>query len=158
MAKLKLTPKLQKKICDLIASGSFVNRAAEACGITETTFYDWLSQGEKSPEGVFADFYNAVKQAEAMSEAVSARRVFNAGETDWRASAWYLSHKFKKRWGDNQQVDIGNADNKPFQAVQTSFDLSKMSDRQIEAYEKYLETLTDDKDPESPDQTDYESE
>ena len=141
MAKLKLTPKLQKKICDLIASGSYINRAAEACGISETTFYDWLSQGEKSPKGIFADFYNAVKQAEAMSEAVASSRIFNAGETDWRASAWYLSHKFRKRWGDNQQVDIGNADNKPLQVVQQSFDLSALTDTQLAAYENYIKSF-----------------
>jgi len=104
MAKLKLTSELQKKICDLIASGSFNNRAAEACGISETTFYDWFSRGEKSTKGVYANFYNAVKQAEAESEAVAAGRIFVAGETDWRANAWYLERKFRHRWGAQQNI------------------------------------------------------
>jgi hypothetical protein len=104
--KSKLTRELIRKMTELLATGSYAYRVAEACGINEATYYEWLSIGEKTPTGIYAEFYDAVKQAEAKAEMVKVNQVSVAGETDWRAAAWFLSHKHRERWGDKQQVDV----------------------------------------------------
>lgn len=145
MAKLKLTPKLGQQIVDMIKRGNHAKVAARACGITEVTFYDWLKQGEKSPKGIFHDFYEAIQQANAAPEVNVVGALYTkAVEGDVRAMDIFLARRYRDRWGTQQTLNIGNADDKPFQAVQQTFDLSKMNDAQLVAYQAYLETFADD--------------
>jgi hypothetical protein len=46
----KYTKEKGKKIADLIKAGNFANRSAEACGISEPTFYRWMTRGREAEE------------------------------------------------------------------------------------------------------------
>jgi transposase-like protein len=47
----KLTPELREKIAALVREGNYAGTAAVACGIAESTFYDWMRRGEGSKGG-----------------------------------------------------------------------------------------------------------
>ena len=46
---MKLTPRVQKVICDAIEAGHYNEAAAEAAGIARRTLYAWLDRGAKLP-------------------------------------------------------------------------------------------------------------
>jgi len=155
MAKLRLDDELGRKIVDLIKAGNFAKVAAQRCGINEKTFYDWMNQGEKAHTGIFRRFYEAVKKAEAVPHVEAVSFLHGAmANGDVGAIKFYLERKYPDMWGAQKTVNLGNVNDKPFQVVQSSFDLSKMNDNQLLAYEKYLETITHDQ---SPDETNDES-
>lgn len=65
----KLTPDVQDKIVKAVRDGNWDEVAARAGGLDHSTFYRWLGKGEKATSGIYRDFYDAVKQAEAEHEA-----------------------------------------------------------------------------------------
>jgi hypothetical protein len=90
-AKSKLTPELQKLICTLLQAGNTKKVAAEAAGIAESTFYDWM---QTTPA-----FAAAVEKAEAEAEATLVTRVAKAASNSWRAAAWLLERRNPDEWG-----------------------------------------------------------
>ncbi len=101
MAKLKLTPERQDQIVSLIRAGNFKEVAAQAVGIGKSTFWRWLEFGEKEEEGgTYRDFWEAVKKAEAESEARKVMKITQIGEdNNWTALAWQLERSHPDRWG-----------------------------------------------------------
>ena len=55
------TPDITKKLCHLFAAGHTVKMACDACGISETTFNQWIRRGEagEKPFSQFAVSINA---------------------------------------------------------------------------------------------------
>lgn len=115
----KLTPALQKKIVGLIREGNFAARAAAACGISESTFYNWCRDGRdalaKYQEGgakLTQDeqrkmaFLVSIKEAEALAEAQALEVIQKAAHTGtWQAAAWYLERKHGARWLKKEQIE-----------------------------------------------------
>lgn len=100
----KLTPKLGKQIVDLIKQGSYANAAAQACGVSESTYYEWLRQGEKAVDGIFRLFYEEVQKAQAVPEVKVTNALYqNALGGDTRAQIEFLSRRYKKRWGNQPE-------------------------------------------------------
>lgn len=95
----KLTPEVQEKIVGVLRSGNYAQVAAQCAGIGETTFYRWLQQGEEEESGIYRDFREAVKNAEAEAEADSVAIIETAGRKEWQARAWLLERKHPYRWG-----------------------------------------------------------
>ncbi len=91
MARLKLTPELQKTICNYIEHGVPMTTAAHISGISNSTFYNWYGKGRKAKSGRFHDFYNAVQEAKAKAIALRVENIRKAGEDgNWQADAWWL--------------------------------------------------------------------
>ena len=97
----KLTPELQKEICDYIAVDGLLNK--DACliaGIATSTFCLWKAKGEKEGEpAIYSDFLEAIKTAEAKFKQKRLENIRKAGETDWKAEAWQLERKFPEEFG-----------------------------------------------------------
>ena len=109
----KLTPDVHKKIVNLIKAGNYNDIAAQAVGITEQTFYGWMKRGEAG-ESPYFEFFQAVKEASAFSEAHYLELIRKAAkETSWQASAWFLERKFNERWGRRDKTEISGADKGP---------------------------------------------
>lgn len=107
MAKGKLTPELQQKICDYISQGNYNDTACKAVGISTQTFYVWLKRGAESTRGIYADFSGAVKKAQAQAEAWHLSQITAASRRGiWQASAWYLERKHPERWGRHERRDL----------------------------------------------------
>jgi len=130
----KLTPELQEKICKYIAEGNYLSVACAAVDVSDQTYHTWLKLGEEEVNnggGMFADFLEGTKKAEAEQEAKIAerllagampgerKRVTKTGpegssieitETggDWLAAATYLERRHPDRWGrrDRTRIDI----------------------------------------------------
>lgn len=86
------------KLLDLISQGNFKTVAARACGITSET----LSQWEKHKPG----FSEAIRVAEAEAEAGNVKNIYNASQSQWTASAWFLERKSPERWGKKEEHKI----------------------------------------------------
>ena len=90
MAKLKLNPELTKNICKNIKNGIPFKYACKICGISKSTFYNWHNKGKKANDGLFKEFYDEVEEAKAVAIALRLKRIYKAGEKNWKADAWWL--------------------------------------------------------------------
>lgn len=132
---VSLTPELQEKICRFIAEGNYLSVSCAAVGISDQTYNSWLKRGAEEAAnggGMFKDFLDATKKAEALQEAKIAERLLAGAmpgerkkvvkvnpdgtistettETggDWLAAATYLERRHPDRWGrkDRTRIDI----------------------------------------------------
>lgn len=106
MGRSKLTPEIQSSIVDSILGGNYAKVSAEASGISETTFYRWMSEGERAKSGKMREFWESVTRAQGESETVLLSRVNTATQTDWRAATWLLERRFSKRWANTQRLEV----------------------------------------------------
>jgi transposase len=105
--KSKLTEATQQELYNTIAAGNTHETACALAGIATSTFYDWLSKGEKAKSGKMRDFYELMKKGEALAEAKRIEIIRKAGEgkgvfeekPDWKAAAWYLERRYPEKWG-----------------------------------------------------------
>ena len=93
----KLSPSIQKAICESLKNGNYGYVAAEAAGITERTYYNWLRRGEDGEEPFF-QFFQAVKRAEAQGKERLVRIVRLAAKTSWQAAMTILERRHPCRW------------------------------------------------------------
>lgn len=107
MAKTKLTHELQKKIGDNITLGMPLKFAAEAVGITEQTFYNWLRRGETESKGQFFEFAEHVKECQAKAVQLHLKLITKAAsEGSWQASAWILERRHSEFFGRKDKIDM----------------------------------------------------
>jgi type IV secretory pathway TrbF-like protein len=100
-----LTEKIQNDIVVALRAGNYVETAAALAGVNKTTVYDWLSKGARGQGKLFVEFSNAVKRAQAESEARDVATVLQASATNWQAAAWRLERKFPHRWGRKDRLE-----------------------------------------------------
>lgn len=107
MAKSKLTFEIQKKIGDNITLGMPLKFAAQAAGITETTFYNWMEKGEKEKSGKFFEFFGYIKECQSKAVQLHLKLITKAAkEGSWQASAWILERRHPEEFGRRDRVDL----------------------------------------------------
>lgn len=128
----KLTPDTQKKIVDAIAEGNYLETAAALGGISETTFYRWMQEGEQATGGAKHEFREAVKRAEAEAESLRVGRISKAGKDgNWQADAWYLERRYPEKWG-KRLTELTGPNGGPVQVEATHKpDLTKLSTEEL---------------------------
>jgi hypothetical protein len=94
-----LTPEVSARIVQALRLGAHRCVVAEAAGISRTTLWRWLEQGEAEREGRFRELYTAARRAEAEAELRHVALVDRAAQSDWRASAWWLPRRYPERYG-----------------------------------------------------------
>ena len=102
--KLKLTEELISKLYKIIEAGNYAIHACQAVGISNTSYYDWLKQGEldssNSEETIFSSFFDAIKQAEGKAIVFHMDCIHKAGgEGNWQASMTWLERRFPDLFG-----------------------------------------------------------
>lgn len=93
MARIKDREAVAAKVIEMVSNGLTLRRACEWAGVAERTFRKW-----RSSDGPLE---TALKKAEIEFEAMHLGRISDASkgdEGDWKASAWLLERKFKKRY------------------------------------------------------------
>ena len=116
-APTKLTPALQKKFVEQVKLGNYFKPVRGYCGITYTTFRDWMCRGEEDAKlgkvTIYSDFSDAVTVAEAEAEifivgkwreAIEARlKLLNKDpeKVDLRIFKDFLASRYNDRWGRN---------------------------------------------------------
>jgi len=110
--KTKLTPELSEKIANYISTGNYDCVVCGLVGIHVSTYYRWLSMGEKAKKGQYKEFYDAIKKAEAAREMKWIRDI--DADTSWQSKAWLLERRYPERWGKKEtHVFEGGDKNKP---------------------------------------------
>jgi hypothetical protein len=122
----KLTPELQKEICDLLREGNFVETVCDYVGIDKTTFYDWSNRGDRGwkadIDGGYVEFSNAVKKAISQVETETVTDL-RKGPMNWQAKAWWLERRHPDKWGNRGKSQIEH----------TIKDVDKLSDDELRA-------------------------
>lgn len=103
--KPKLTDELQDLICGYIKEGNYPSVAAQAAGISESTYYSWMARGRKSKSGKYVQFLEAIKEAESFGQVYHLQKIRKAADDGtWQASAWILERKYPQLWGRNRET------------------------------------------------------
>jgi hypothetical protein len=96
----KLTPQRRDDLTLLLAQGVPIKLAASATNVSPRSVRRWLREGDlrervaevRAAEQV--DLHGA-----ASAEARLVVLILRASEHDWRASAWWLEHRWPEMWG-----------------------------------------------------------
>lgn len=103
----KLTKELIEKICKYIEIGVPFKYAALACGISERTFYNWLERGEREKQGIYFQFLQSIKEAEAKSVVRDIAIIEKAAqEGKWQAVAWRLERRHPEFFARHEEMHI----------------------------------------------------
>jgi hypothetical protein len=97
-----LTDEVVQRILVAVRSGSALEVAAQAAGISRATLHRWRARGEREKAGKFREFADALARAEAEAEAHLVALIVRAGDQQWQAAAWILARRFSNRWGQGQ--------------------------------------------------------
>ena len=125
--KRKLTKELIKEAYKLVAAGNYDKDVYPILGIDKSTWYRWLSDGEKAKSGLKREFYDTVKKAEKDAIARNVALIQRAAqEGNWQAAAWWLERKYYEDWGRKDKVDL-SADKDGFKVVVEYVDKEKQN-------------------------------
>ena len=132
----KLDEQTQRLILVGIRLGLKYEEAAQAAGICEATFYNWINRGKQAKSGKFLGFLESLKRSNAEAQMVTAKIVHDAAKggkeiietrtvtradgsqeitvtekvalPDWRAAALILERRFSESWGrrDSLKVEV----------------------------------------------------
>jgi hypothetical protein len=85
---VSLTPEIQQRLLELIRGGTYDYIAAEAVGISERTFREWIQRGDgehptRPPTRKLKAFAREVRRAKAEVRAAAEIRVFRDNASRW---------------------------------------------------------------------------
>ena len=107
MAKTKLNPTIKKQIGDNITLGMPLKFAAEAAGISEVTFYNWMNRGESESKGQFFEFHEYIKECQSKAVQLHLKLITKAAtEGAWQASAWILERRHPEEFGRREKIEM----------------------------------------------------
>jgi hypothetical protein len=136
----KLTPKLIDDIANLIKRGNFPVTAAQACGVPERTWYEWLRKGKGSARGLHRELFDAVELATAKPQITVVNKLYEvATEGNVKAIELFLSRRYPEQWGAQKTLNLAGVEDKPVGIVQ--MDLSQWQQQQESQAAKLKETL-----------------
>lgn len=83
-----------EKICSAIRSGATIEIAAKCGGISRSTLYTWLAQGERDRKPGYVDFARKFREAESLG-ALDALTTIHSSITqgDVKSAMWLLSRR-----------------------------------------------------------------
>jgi len=93
------SPKLDRQICDLLASGNTIKTVVDAVGISERVYFEWC---ERDPH-----FLQATSRARGEARKTLVKVLVDASKLDWRAAAFLLSHCWPKEFSELQRQEVG---------------------------------------------------
>lgn len=108
--KPKLTPEVQKIICDNIRLGMTYKLACMGARVSDATFFSWKAKAEKpKARKIYVEFLDAVKQAESeyiqIGLATIRREAING---TWQAAAWLLERRYPQEYGQLKRDPLGS--------------------------------------------------
>ncbi|MGH2966122.1 MAG: transposase [Solirubrobacterales bacterium] len=102
----KLTPEVKQRIVKAVRAGNYAETSARSAGVSSATYYRWMKRGERESKGIYHDFFEEVKRAEAEAEvhavAVIRREI---ADGDWRAAAHYLERRHPDHWRKRETLE-----------------------------------------------------
>lgn len=120
----KLSPSLQKAICDALREGLPRRSVANIVGIGYQTFLNWMKWGEQTDENgnltsdpAYWNFRVSVLQAEAEAEQKAIKEVRDAGYVEWRAAMTFLERRFPDTWRPESKKIVEQPNNPTIQDI-----------------------------------------
>lgn len=105
--KTKLTKEVTKILVSAIEMNMNNILACKYAGISESSFYGWLSRGKQEKEGVYVEFLESIKRAEGKSALRNLAIIQKAAsEGSWHAAAWLMERKHKYTLKQDPLVEI----------------------------------------------------
>jgi transposase len=101
----KLTPEVQERIVAAVRAGNHIEPSAVSAGISPATYHRWMKRGAKAKSGIYREFHEAVKWAEADAEVHAVAVVRKAMTKDWRAAFQYLERRHPDRWRRRESIE-----------------------------------------------------
>lgn len=117
----KLTPEVQERLLTAIRQGLKYDTACALAGITYHTMRNWMIAGESTKDGIYFNFFTALKKAEAEAEEELIKSIRNAGHREWQANAWILERRYPERWARRERSEN----------VTINVDLDQLTDDQL---------------------------
>lgn len=102
----KYSPERAKLITDAVRSGVWLEDACLDAGVSVATAYNWSKAGDEAGSGPLYDFACALRKARREANAPHLANIHAAEEKDWKAAAWYLERKERKRFGPQVRVEV----------------------------------------------------
>ena len=127
----ELTEDVIKAVVNALLVGNYFETAVASAGFHKDTGYDWLKKGAKQPGTIYAQFSDAVRKAEADSEArdvmlielaahgskaqfdAQGNKIRDEIPRDPKVAMWRLERKHPKRWGKTEKHELTGKDGGP---------------------------------------------
>lgn len=113
VGSVTLTPDIQATIVTYVRAGAFDSAAAEAAGIPERTFRDWMARGESRSDRASTPklraFARAVRRAKAEARAAAEVRVYRERPTYWLPRAARTTRE-REGWTDPAKGQAAEAE------------------------------------------------
>src|SRR5688500_14704222 len=103
----KLTSEVQQRLVSAIASGNYLEPACAYAGIDYSTFRRWIERGEQAERGLYREFRDAIRRAEAEAEIRVVAHWQRQVPESWQASRDFLARRFPDRWGPKDRLEHG---------------------------------------------------
>lgn len=115
----KLTPEVQQRLLQAIASGNTRKDAALYAGISVGTLEDWIGRGRgggrRPAHPPYVAFVDALEKAEAQAVVRNVAIIQKAAADTWQAAAWWLERRRPDDWGRKERVEHSTAPERPME-------------------------------------------
>lgn len=102
---LKLDDSIKRRILEVIGVGGTITLAAKYAGVSRQTLHDWLAKGEKQKRGLYRDFLDDFRRAEARPSIMAMGMIQRAiQDGDLSAAKWYLEKRVG--WGQKEDAPV----------------------------------------------------
>ncbi len=125
----KLTPEVHQRIVAFIRAGSFAWVAAEAAGVSKSTFHRWLQRGEQEGSEPYCEFADEVRQAQAQARVAAETEVRRAQPLAWLRYGPGRDRPAEPGWTEQRQVT--GPDGGPLQLREVNDDALRAIARRI---------------------------
>ena len=129
---------MQERIVKAVRAGNYFEAAAQAAGISESTLYRWLQRGAEEKQGIYHDFREAVRRAEAESEVHAVALIRKAMSDDWRAALALIERRHPERWRRRETTELTGEGAPAARGRSSSLDLSRLSDDEVRKLEELI--------------------
>ena len=102
----KLTRPVIERVASHVREGLPYASAAALEGISERTFYDWMTKGKESTTGILHQFVQAIAEANAELHQEMARKFLNEVRDGDGKAERFLARRFPKDWSEKQTHEI----------------------------------------------------
>lgn len=104
----KLNPERQERLLSAIKGGAYPVHACAYAGVCYDTLREWITRGEREGAGIYFDFSEAMKKAEADAEMRGVLRFQDTIQDDWKGWATFLERRFPERWARQSRMALPN--------------------------------------------------
>lgn len=110
-------PEVVNELLTALKSGVYLSTACEYAGVNYNTVNTWIRKGRQlvtryeietwdttPAEDTLMELALEIDKAQAGVEIAGIATIKKAQNTDWRAAAWLLEHRFPSRWSERKEI------------------------------------------------------